>query len=42
VVQTDQGQETLSPEEFAQKYGWQNDADKVRLLGSPPAKKDDE
>jgi WD40 repeat protein len=31
VVQTDQGQETLSPEEFAQKYGWKNDPECVRL-----------
>ena len=25
VVQTDTGQETLAPEEFALKYGWKND-----------------
>jgi WD40 repeat protein len=31
VVQTDQGQDTLTPEEFAQKYGWKNDPDRVRL-----------
>lgn len=31
VVQTDQGQETLTPEEFATKYGWKNDPERVRL-----------
>lgn len=34
VVVTDQGQETLSPEEFSKKYGWKNDPEKVRLNGS--------
>ncbi|NUQ64799.1 MAG: protein kinase [Pirellulales bacterium] len=29
VVQTDQGQETLSPEEFSKKYGWKNDPGKL-------------
>ncbi len=33
VVQTEKGQETLSPEQFAQKYGWKNDPDRVRLTG---------
>ena len=32
VVQTDQGQEVFSPEEFEKKYGWKNDPEKVRLL----------
>jgi WD40 repeat protein/serine/threonine protein kinase len=31
VVVTDTGQETLTPAEFAQKYGWKNDPEKVRL-----------
>jgi WD40 repeat protein/serine/threonine protein kinase len=31
VVQTDQGQETLTPEEFATRYGWKNDPEQVRL-----------
>jgi hypothetical protein len=31
VVETAQGQETLSPAEFAKKYGWQNDPAQVRL-----------
>jgi WD40 repeat protein len=31
VVETDRGQETLSPEEFATKYGWKNDPERVRL-----------
>ena len=25
VVQTDKGQETLTPEEFAKRYNWKND-----------------
>jgi hypothetical protein len=33
VVETDQGQETLTPAEFARRYNWKNDPDKVRLLG---------
>jgi WD40 repeat protein len=33
VVQTDQGQETLRPAEFTQKYGWQNDPGRVRPAG---------
>jgi WD40 repeat protein len=31
VVLTDRGQETLSPAEFAKKYGWKNDPERVRL-----------
>jgi WD40 repeat protein len=31
VVQTDQGQETLTPAEFAKKYNWKNDPSKVGL-----------
>jgi WD40 repeat protein len=31
VVQTDKGQETLTPQEFEQKYHWKNDPDRVRL-----------
>ncbi|MBL7040061.1 MAG: protein kinase [Pirellulaceae bacterium] len=43
VVQTDQGQETLAPEKFAEKYGWKNDPQKASLLGTPsePAESDD-
>jgi WD40 repeat protein/serine/threonine protein kinase len=33
VVQTDAGQETLKPEEFARKYHWKNDPDRARLTG---------
>jgi WD40 repeat protein len=33
VVQTRAGQDTLGAEEFAQKYGWKNDPEKVRLTG---------
>ena len=29
VVQTDRGQETFTPEEFAQKFGWKNDPKRV-------------
>jgi serine/threonine protein kinase/dipeptidyl aminopeptidase/acylaminoacyl peptidase len=35
VVQTDQGQETLTPDEFSEKYGWKNDPEKVTLTGEP-------
>jgi WD40 repeat protein len=31
VVQTASGQETLTPQQFASRYGWQNDPAKVRL-----------
>lgn len=31
VVQTDAGQETLTPEEFSKRYGWKNDPEKVTL-----------
>jgi len=31
VIQTSQGQETLSLGQFAQRFGWKNDPDKVRL-----------
>ena len=31
IVETDAGQETLSPEDFEKKYGWNNDPDQVRL-----------
>jgi WD40 repeat protein/serine/threonine protein kinase len=33
VVQTEAGQETLSPEEFSRRYGWQNDPSKVLSAG---------
>lgn len=33
VVQTKDGQETLTPAEFEKKYGWKNDPDKVLPLG---------
>jgi WD40 repeat protein/tRNA A-37 threonylcarbamoyl transferase component Bud32 len=35
VVETDTGQDLLTPAEFAAKYGWKNDPDRVRL--APPA-----
>ncbi len=31
VVQTDPGQEVLVPDQFAKKYGWENDPERVRL-----------
>ena len=34
VVQTDRGQETLTPEQFAEQYGWKNDPQQV-TLGTP-------
>jgi WD40 repeat protein len=41
VVGTDQGQETLTPDEFSRRYGWKNDPTKMRLVPesvSAPAK----
>ncbi len=32
VAATDEGTEILRPSEFAEKYGWKNDPEKVRLL----------
>ena len=32
VVQTADGQQTLTPAEFSAKYGWKNDPAKVKLL----------
>ena len=32
VVETAQGQETLTPDEFAKKYDWKNDSERVRPL----------
>jgi WD40 repeat protein len=31
VVQTDNGQETLTPEEFSKRFGWKNDSSRVEL-----------
>ena len=31
VVQSEQGQQTYTPEEFEKKFRWKNDPDKVRL-----------
>ncbi len=31
IVETERGQETLTPAEMEKKYGWKNDPDKVRL-----------
>jgi WD40 repeat protein/serine/threonine protein kinase len=33
VVQTDKGQELLAPAEFAQKFGWKNDRDRIGVRG---------
>jgi WD40 repeat protein len=33
VARTEKGQEMLSPEEFAGRYGWKNDPDSARLSG---------
>ena len=32
LVQTDEGQETLSPAELEEKYGWKNDPSTVILM----------
>jgi WD40 repeat protein len=37
VVQTDAGPETLTPDEFAQRYGWKNDPEKVHPVGETKA-----
>ncbi len=37
VVQTDEGQETLTPQEFSERYGWKNDPQKVRLFSGESA-----
>jgi WD40 repeat protein len=36
VVQTDAGQETLSPEQFAEQFGWKNDPSKVECRSNKP------
>jgi len=41
VVQTDEGQFTLTPAEFAEKYGWKNDPEKVRLNLAAPAESEE-
>jgi WD40 repeat protein len=33
VVQTEQGQETLTPDQFAARFGWKNDPTKVNYRG---------
>jgi hypothetical protein len=33
VIQTDRGQETLRPQEFAARFGWKNDPARVPLSG---------
>lgn len=40
VVQTDAGQDTLTPAEFEERYGWQNDAGKVLVPLKPDAQLD--
>ena len=34
IVQTEDGQETLTPEEFSAKYGWKNDPTRVGLAAN--------
>jgi WD40 repeat protein len=39
VVETDRGQDLITPEQFAKKYGWKNDKGRVRLdLRAPAAR----
>jgi WD40 repeat protein len=33
VVETDAGQQTITPKQFAKTYGWKNDPKQVRLFG---------
>lgn len=35
IVQTEAGQEVLTPDEFEKKYGWKNDPQRVRLSPRP-------
>jgi hypothetical protein len=35
VVETDRGQETLTPKEFEKRFGWKNDPERVRPLDRP-------
>lgn len=40
VVQTDKGQETLTPDEFSERHGWSNDPNRVKVdLGDSSAPK---
>ena len=41
MVQTDDGSQlTLTPDEFAAKYGWQNDPERVRLTENVQSARD--
>ncbi len=33
VAQTEAGRQTLTPAEFAEKYGWKNDPERFKLAG---------
>ncbi len=35
VVQTESGQETITPQQFAERFGWENDPERVRALATP-------
>jgi hypothetical protein len=35
VAQTDHGQETFTPDEFAKKYGWKNDPERLQVPTKP-------
>jgi hypothetical protein len=39
VVETEQGQETLTPEEFARRFGCKNDPGKAQLSRPAPAER---
>jgi hypothetical protein len=39
VIQTEQGQDSLTPEELAKKYGWKNDPTKVQAGSNTPETK---
>jgi WD40 repeat protein len=39
VVETDKGQETLAPEEFARRFGWKNDPGRASLSRPAPAER---
>jgi hypothetical protein len=36
VVETEAGQETMRPADFAKRFGWKNDPTRVRLVPGTP------
>ena len=42
VVQTDEGQQTLTPAEFSKRFGWKNDPSKVSPVTRPPSQPEED